>query len=89
MEFKMYDYYRKTIPIIQNSGTGKSQLDEISKGKSFVLRLPGEKEYPPGDLKILELLTGARDVISFCWFTIATSQKANVATATGSPEPTA
>jgi len=53
-------HYAKTIDIVQSSGTGKSRLvSEMAKKVwtiSFVLRLPGETSFPPGDKGILDFV---------------------------------
>lgn len=55
-----YNYFAKTLSIIQSSGTGKSRLvDELSKELftvSFTLRPVGETGYPPSDPEITEFL---------------------------------
>ena len=62
------NYYAKTIPIIQSSGTGKSRLlDEIGKEfltMTFILRRPMEDGYPPGDSEITMFLIGKGELIT-------------------------
>ena len=53
-------HYAKTINIVQSSGTGKSRLVSEMARKvmtiTFVLRLPGETGFPPGDSGVLDFI---------------------------------